>query len=215
MQAIKPVKKPTKQRKMLFQAPDHMRHKHFAAPLSPELRASRGVRAIPVRSGDAVRIMRGNHKGFEGKVTRIDRRKYKIYVEGLTREKVDGTTILVPIHPSKVMITNLNLEDKWRKQVLERKRKAPEIIEEVAEKPPSEEVAEIKEAVEEKVPKKKPKTRKTRVVRKPAEKKVEEKPKKAKRTRKKKTKETKKEEKPRAKKTRAKRRTTKKTKGEK
>ena len=177
MQAIKPVKKPTKQRKMLFQAPDHIRHKHFAAPLSPELRASHGVRAIPVRSGDAVRIMRGDHKGFEGKVTRIDRKKYRIYVEGLTREKVDGTTILVPIHPSKVMITNLNLEDKWRKQVLERKRKAPEIIEEVTEKSPSEEVAEIKEAVKEKVPKKKPKRRKTRVVRKPAEKKAEEKPK--------------------------------------
>jgi large subunit ribosomal protein L24 len=213
MQAIKPVRKPTKQRKMLFQAPDHIRHKHFAAPLSPELRASRGVRALPVRSGDAVRIMRGNHKGFEGKVTRIDRRKYRIYVEGLTREKVDGTTILVSIHPSKVMITNLNLEDKWRKQVLERKRKAPEIIEEVAEKPPSEEIAEIKKAVQEKVPKKKPKRRKTKVVRKPAEKKVEEKPKKAKRTRKKKTKETKKEEKPKTKKIRAKRKTTKKTKG--
>lgn len=219
MQAIKPVRKPTKQRKMLFQAPDHIRHKHFAAPLSPELRASRGVKAIPVRSGDVVRIMRGDHKGFEGKITRIDRRKYRIYVEGLTREKVDGTTILVPIHPSKVMITNLNLEDKWRKQVLERKRKALEILEEVAEKPPSEEVAEIKEAVEEKVPKKKPKRRKTRVVRKPAEKKVEEKPKKpkkrkkAKRTRKKKTEETEKEEKPETKKTRAKRKTTKKTKG--
>ena len=219
MQTIKPVRKPTKQRKMLFQAPDHIRHKHFAAPLSPELRASRGVRAIPVRSGDAVRIMRGDHKGFEGKVTRIDRRKYRIYVEGLTREKVDGTTILVPVHPSKVMITNLNLEDKWRKQVLERKRKALAIIEEVAEKPPSEEVAEIKEAVKKEVPKKKPKRRKTRVVRKPAEKKVEEKPKKpekrkkAKRTRKKKTEETKKEEKPKTKKTRAKRKTTKKTKG--
>jgi large subunit ribosomal protein L24 len=218
MQATKPVKKPTKQRKMLFQAPDHIRHKHFAAPLSPELRASRGVRALPVRSGDAARIMRGDHKGFEGKVTRIDRKKYRIYVEGLTREKVDGTTISVPIHPSKVMITNLNLEDKWRKQVLERKRKAPEIIEEIVEKPPSEEVAEIKEAVEEKVPKKKPKRRKTKVIRKPAEKKVEEpkkpkKRKKAKRTRKKKTEETKKEEKPKTKKTRAKRKTTKKTKG--
>ena len=201
MQAIKPATKPTKQRKMLFQAPDHIRYKHFAAPLSPELRASHGVRALPVRSGDAVRIMRGDHKGFEGKVTRVDRRKYRIYVEGLTREKVDGTTIFVPIHPSKVMITNLNLEDKWRKQVLERKRKAREIMEEVAEKPPSKEIVEIKEAVEEKVPKKKP-------TKKPAEKKAKEKPKKrkkAKRTGKKKTKEIKKEEKPKSKKTRTKR----------
>jgi len=112
---------------MLFQAPDHIRHKHFAAPLSPELRASRRVRALPVRSGDAVRIMRGDRKGFEGKVTRIDRKKYRIYVEGLTREKVDGTTISVPIHPSKVMITNLNLEDKWRKQFWKEKEKLPRL----------------------------------------------------------------------------------------
>ncbi len=215
MRAIKPVTKPAKQRKMLFQAPDHIRYKHFAALFSPELRASHGVRVLPVRSGDTVRIMRGDHKGFEGKVTRIDRGKYRIYVEGLTREKVDGTTIFLPIHPSKVMITNLNLEDKWRKQVLERKRKAHKIIEEVSEKPRSEEIAETGEAVEKKAPERKPKRRKKKVTKKPAEKKVEEKPKKpkkVKKARKKKTKETKKE-KPKVKKTRVKRKTTKKTEG--
>ena len=221
MQTTKPVKKPTKQRKMLFKAPDHIRYKHFAAILSPELRASRGMRTLPVRSGDSVRIMRGDHKGFEGKITRVDRRKYRIYVEGLTREKVDGSAIFVPIHPSKVMITNLNLEDKWRKQVLKRKRKARETMEEVEEKRPSEKVVEAKEAAEEKVLKKKPRKRR-KVARKPAEKKAEEKPEepkkpekleKAKRTRKKKPKEAKKEEKPETK-TRAKRETTKKTKGE-
>jgi large subunit ribosomal protein L24 len=209
MQAIKPVTKPTKQRKMLFQAPDHIRYKHFAAPLSPELRAQHGMRALPVRSGDTVRVMRGDHKGFEGKVTRVERKKYRIYVEGLSREKVDGTTIFVPIHPSKVMIIKLDLADKWRKQVLERKRKAHKVIEEVVE---------IKETVKKKVPKRKPKKRKRKVAKKPAEKKAEEKPKKRKRVKKakkKKTKETKKEEKPKAKKTRAKRKTTKKTKGEK
>lgn len=211
MQATKPVTKPTKQRKMLFQAPDHIRHKHFAAPLSPELRTSHGVRALPVRSGDTVRIMRGDHKGFEGKVTRIDREKYRIYVEGLTREKVDGTTIFVPIHPSKVMITRLNLDDKRRKKVLERKKEARKKMEGIEEKPP-EEVVEIKEevikekaAIEEKPPKKKPKRRKRKVAKKPAEKKIEEKPKKRKRV--------KKAKKPKAKKTRAKRKTAKKTEG--
>ena len=190
MQATKPVTKPTKQRKMLFQAPDHIRHKHFAAPLSPELRTSHGVRALPVRSGDTVRIMRGDHKGFEGKVTRIDREKYRIYVEGLTREKVDGTTIFVPIHPSKVMITRLNLDDKRRKKGLERKKEARKKMEGIEEKPP-EEVVEIKEevikekaAIEEKPPKKKPKRRKRKVAKKPAEKKIEEKPKKRKRVKK-------------------------------
>ena len=215
MQTSKPVTKPTKQRKMLFQAPDHIRHKHFAALLSPELRASHRVKALPVRSGDTIRIMRGDHKGFEGKVTRIDKGKYRIYVEGLTREKVDGTTIFVPIHPSKVMIANLNLEDKWRKQILERKRKTHEIIEAVTEKPRPKEV-ETKEALEEKASKTKPKRRKKKVTKKPAEKKVEEKPKKrkrAKKAKKKETGETRKEEKPKAKKTTARRKTTTKTKG--
>jgi len=206
MPATKPVTKPTKQRKMLFQAPNHIRYKHFAAPLSPELKASRQVRSLPVRSGDTVRIMRGDHKGFEGKVTRVDRRKYRIYIEGLTREKVDGTTIFVPIHPSKVMIANLNLEDKWRKQVLERKSKTRKAMEEVPEKPLSEEIAKV-EAVKKKVLKKKTKKRKKKVEEK------SEKPKKGKRSSKKKTRETKKEEKPKTKKARAKRKTTKKTKG--
>ena len=214
MQTSKRVTKPTKQRKMLFQAPAHIRYKHFAAPLSPELRAQHMMRTLPVRSGDTVRVMRGDHKGFEGKITRVERKKYRIYVEGLSREKADGTTIFVPIHPSKVMIVDLDLGDKWRKQVLERKKTAGKIVEEVVEKPPSE-VAEIEEAAEEKVPKRKPKRRKRKVA-KPAEKKAEEKPKKrekVKKARKNKTKETKEEEKPKAKKARARRRTAKKTKG--
>jgi large subunit ribosomal protein L24 len=186
MQSIRPVTKPAKQRKMLFQAPDHMRHKHFAAPLSPELRTSYGTRSLPVRSGDTVRIMRGDRKGFEGKVTRIDREKYRIYIEGLTREKVDGTTIFFPIHPSKIMITRLNLDDKWRKKILERRKEALVKLEKIVEKPP-EEVVEMKEevvkekaAVKEKIPKKKPIKRKA--VEKPAAEKMEEKPK-AKKTR--------------------------------
>jgi large subunit ribosomal protein L24 len=202
MQAIKPVTKPTKQRKMLYQAPDHMRYKLFAAPLSPELRASHGVKALPVRSGDSVRIMRGDRKGFEGKITRVDRKKYRVYVEGLTREKVDGTTIFVPMHPSKVMITRLNIDDKWRKKILERKRVARRKVEEVPEKPPKE-VVEIKEeAVEKKPSEKKPKRRKKKAAEKPPTEKAKEK-----------AEEIKKERKPKAKKTKAKRKTVEETKG--
>jgi len=148
---------------MIYKAPDHLRQKLFAAPLSPELKATHKVKSLPVRSGDTVRITRGDHKGFEGKVTRVDRNKYRIYVEGLTREKVDGTTIFVPIHPSKVMITKLNLDDKWRKKILERKKGVLEKVE-VAEKPQEKVVEETtepeKEVAEEKPPEKpKPKRR--------------------------------------------------------
>ena len=217
MQRLKPVAKPSKQRKMIYQAPSHIRNKLFSAPLSPSLRKSHGVRSLPVRSGDTVRIMRGDSKGFEGKVTRVDRRKYRIYVEGLTREKVDGTTIFVPIHPSKVMIKKLNLDDKGRKKILERRkkteRKKPEIVE---EKPPTEEIEEIKEIAPKKEKKKKPKRRKKKrkVTEKPAKAEVkEEKTKKTRRKRKTKKKTEKETEKTEKTKPKTRRKTRKKAEG--
>ena len=204
MQALKPITKPTKQRKMLFQAPDHIRYRFFGAPLSPQLMKSHKVKAIPVRNGDTVRIMRGDHKGFEGKITRVDRRKYRIYVEGLTREKVDGTAVFVHVHPSKVMITNLNLDDKWRKKILERKKTTVEKAEIAPEKPlkpvieTKPEITEEKPKVTEKPKEKKPRTAKRKTA-KPAAAKTE------------KEKTEKEEEKP--KKPRTKRKTTKKSEG--
>jgi large subunit ribosomal protein L24 len=138
MQETKRVKNPRKQRKMLFNAPAHVRHKLMAAPLSKELAASRGAKTLPVRKGDTVRIQRGDNKGFEGKVSRVAPKEYRIYIEGLTREKVDGTNIFISVHPSKVMIRNLNLDDNWRKQILGRKKEI--------EKPKKEEKAKAKPA---------------------------------------------------------------------
>jgi large subunit ribosomal protein L24 len=206
---MKPITKPTKQRKRVFQAPDHVRYKLFAAPLSAELKATHKTKSLPVRTGDTVKVMRGDHKGFEGKISRVDRSRYRVYVEGITREKVDGSTIFVAIHPSKLLLTNLVLDDKWRKQIIERKKtaakKAKEIAEKVEKKPKK--IVEVKEEiieekpVEEKAPEKKPRRRK-----KPAEKLVEEKPTKA-------PKKAKMEEKPKEKKPRAKRKTAKKAEG--
>ena len=113
--------KPRKQRKRLHQAPLHKRYKRFSAPLSPKLKASHNTKSVPVRTGDTVQIIAGDRKGFEGKVAGVDRRKYRVFVEGVTREKVDGTKVPIPIHPSKVIITQLNLDDKWRREALKRK----------------------------------------------------------------------------------------------
>lgn len=166
------VTKPGLQRKRLFQAPLHLRYKQFAAPLSPELKRSHGFNSLPLRKGDTVRIMRGDRKGIEGKVSKVDRKKYRISVEGVTREKVDGTAIPVLIHPSKVMIINLNLDDKWRRDLLDRKKQkakgeAAEKIEEVEEKKPKKKrakkpkarkkAAEMEEKPEKKKAKRKPK----------------------------------------------------------
>jgi large subunit ribosomal protein L24 len=145
------TKNPRKQRKMLFNASAHVRHKLMSAPLSPALLAQRGIKALPVKKGDTVRVTRGDHKGFEGKVSKVDLKHYCVNLEGLTREKVDGSTVFVAVHPSKIMIKNLNLDDKVRKAVLERKK--PIITkkgEKAAKKPAAPKTAvEVKTTVEE------------------------------------------------------------------
>ena len=203
MQVTKPVKDPRKQRKRLYNAPAHLRHKLMAAPLAPELIKSKGVKTLPVKKGDTVRVVRGDHLGFEGKVNRVDLKKYRIFLEGLTREKVDGTNIFVSVHPSKVMIKNLKLDDKWRKAIVERKKQLAQSREEVkkvkktAKKKPAAKAAKVKEekpvekkaAVRKKTVKKPAKPAKKTVQKKTAAKKkteekpvAEAKPKKAKKT---------------------------------
>ena len=143
------TRKPGKQRKRLYDAPNHRRGIFLSAHLSSELRESHNTRSVPVRSGDTVRILRGDYKGYEGKILRVDRGRYRIYIDGINREKADGSSILVPIHPSKVEVVRLDLDDKWRAKILERRgaiEEAMPLEEEAAEK--TEEVEAIEEPSE-------------------------------------------------------------------
>eukprot|EP00808_Paulinella_micropora_P009589 g77540.t1 len=54
-------------------------------------------------------------------VTQVYRKKYVIHIEQLTKEKNNGQTVQLGVHPSKVMITKLHL-DPNRKSLLERKK---------------------------------------------------------------------------------------------
>jgi len=152
------ITKPSTRRKNLFQAPKHRRHKQFSASLSSDLKRQHGVNAFPVKTGDTVRVIRGDRAGFEGKITSANRGKYRIFVEGVTREKVDGTAIPIPIHPSKVMIISLNLDDKRRKERLKRrgitpqKKRAPRKKASASTKLPVEEAEKTKESLEKKKP---------------------------------------------------------------
>jgi large subunit ribosomal protein L24 len=113
-------KQPRKQRKAIYEAPLHKRQKLVSATLSKELRKQYNRRSLPVRTGDEVKIMRGEFKGKTGKVVKVDLKKLRIYIEGVTRKKSTGEEVKVPIHPSNVMIIKLNLEDKKRQKILER-----------------------------------------------------------------------------------------------
>lgn len=83
------------------------------------------VRAIPIRKDDEVTIVRGTNKGREGKITSVYRLKWVVHVERVAREKSNGQSVPLGIHPSKVVITKLKI-DKDRESILERISKGRE-----------------------------------------------------------------------------------------
>lgn len=88
----------------------------FGSPLSEDLRQKYKKKTVRPRKGDSVKIVRGGFKGIEGKVSRVDGGKGKLFVEGVNREKIAGGTALAAIDPSNVIITSLDLDDKLRKR---------------------------------------------------------------------------------------------------
>jgi large subunit ribosomal protein L24 len=113
--------KARKQRKTYFNAPLHRKQKNIASHLEENLLLKYDRRRIPLIKGDSVRVMRGAFKGHEDKVTKIHTRDYTVEVEGVTLVKADGKKIAKPIHPSNLLITKLNLTDKWRRRNIEKR----------------------------------------------------------------------------------------------
>merc|ERR1712095_131411 len=110
-----------KQRKRHFNAPSHIRRKLMTAPLSKDLRQKYGVRSMPIRKDDEVQVVRGHYKGQQvGKVVQCYRKKFCVYIERIQREKANGASVYVGIHPSKVCIVKLKM-DKDRKKILDRR----------------------------------------------------------------------------------------------
>ena len=111
---------PGKQRKKLYNAPQHLKRKWIASHLEENLLLKYDKRSIPVIKGDTVKVMRGSFKGHEDKIAGVNVKKRTLEIEGITMSKADGNKIAKPIHHSNVLITKLNLTDKWRRKKLEK-----------------------------------------------------------------------------------------------
>lgn len=112
---------PRKQRKFVRDAPLHARKSFVSSPLSDALRKQFGKRSFSLRKGDEVEVMRGSAKGKKGKITKVDLKKLKVFVDSLKIRKANGTETEYPISPSNLRITKLDLEDKMRQKALKRK----------------------------------------------------------------------------------------------
>ena len=107
-------KKPTKQRNYVRDAPLHVRNSLVGSHLSKELRQKLKTRSLRVRRGDKVKVMRGQYKSKNGTVDRVDTSRMKIYITGIEITKKDGSKALYPIHPSNLIIQDLEGSDKRR-----------------------------------------------------------------------------------------------------
>ena len=108
--------KPRKQRFFRFNAPLHVRQHFLHAHLDKSLRSKLNLkkRAVQISRGDTVKIMVGKKKGTSGKVTKVDLRTGRIYLDSMVKKNARGKEFSVPISASNVYITNLNLIDKLR-----------------------------------------------------------------------------------------------------
>ncbi len=148
--------------RQIYQAAHHTRSKQLGSTLSKELREKYGRRSARVIKGDTVRVMRGEFKGIDGKVTQVSTEKSSIAVEGIKREKLKGGNVDIYIHTSNVMITGMNLDDKWRQNRLEKQKtkiQKEKPVETPKEKP-QEKPVKIKETLKEKTAKPKKETKK-------------------------------------------------------
>ncbi len=89
--------------------------------LSNDLQKQYSKRSTSVIKGDTVKIMRGEYKGVEGKVEKINTGKGKLSIEGVQREKIKGGQVKVQIHASNVRLSSLKLDDNYRKNKIENK----------------------------------------------------------------------------------------------
>jgi large subunit ribosomal protein L24 len=113
-------KQPRKQRKYRANAPMHLRHKALSANLSKELKTKHKRKNIPIRKGDNVKVMRGEFKKKTGKISVVNLTKMKVAIEGIQKQKKDGTKVNVYFNPSNLQITELNLDDKERNSAIKR-----------------------------------------------------------------------------------------------
>ncbi len=114
---------PRKQRKYRYNANKQVKGKFLSAHLNKPLREKYQRRSLRLRKGDKVKIIRGQHKGKEGKIEHINLRESFVYVAKIEIAKKDGSKVRAPVHASNVLILDLDTSDKYRMEKLNSNKK--------------------------------------------------------------------------------------------
>ncbi len=135
---------PRKQRKYVHNLPDHLLGSQLKSHLSKQLREKHGVRALRVRVGDKVKVLRGSHKGKEGKVERVDTRNARLIVAKIESAKKQGGSAPYPQRPGNCLLIELTDEKRRFKRKASAKKdgKQSEPVKEATAKPAAAKPAE-------------------------------------------------------------------------
>ncbi|MFH0885145.1 MAG: 50S ribosomal protein L24 [Candidatus Micrarchaeota archaeon] len=106
------------ERKKFYSEKLHKRKSRLHVHLSKDLRAKLKVkkRAVLVRKGDTVKVMRGPGKGKEAKVSDVNTLRLKVFVEGVVVKNVRGREVSIALEPSNLLLLALE-STKERKQI--------------------------------------------------------------------------------------------------
>jgi large subunit ribosomal protein L24 len=93
----------------------------LGANITKNLKNQYSKRSLRVIKGDTVRILRGEYKGIEGKIEKVNTKRGTVSIEGVQREKIKGGNVKVQIHASNVQIISLEMGDHLRANKLKEK----------------------------------------------------------------------------------------------
>lgn len=111
-------RQPRKQRLAMYTASATHLGKGLRAHLAENLIVRYKTRAVTVRVGDTVKVLRGDYRGHSGKIIEVFPDRGRIAVEGVTVKKSDQTEVPKPVYPSNVVVTRLDLSDRRRREKL-------------------------------------------------------------------------------------------------
>jgi len=110
---------PRKQRYNLGHACAGKVRRQMSVHFDDKLMLKYGLRSIPVRKGDVVKVVRGSFRGQPpSKVLKVNYRRRLVEIEDATVSKSDKKKVPRRFSPSNLVLTKINLTDPWRRDYL-------------------------------------------------------------------------------------------------
>jgi len=97
------------ERKIFHSEKIHRKKSRLHVHLSKDLRSKIKLkkRALLVRKGDTVKVMRGPHKGKEAKVSDVNVVRRVVFLEGIAVKNARGREMPIPLQPSNMLLLSL------------------------------------------------------------------------------------------------------------